>query len=96
VENEAQSAQNFSRGKAYPADRLGLPARWVSLGPRSDGVLVGGKQGLRMGCFGIRGCVRLGAFVLVFLRQEGSRKPAIKEELSPFLLLRTGVCTWEV
>ena len=29
---------------AYPADRLGLPAKWVSLRPSSDVVLVGGKQ----------------------------------------------------
>jgi hypothetical protein len=69
VENEAQSTSCFGCGKANAADCLDLPAKWVSLRPRSDVVLVGGKQGRGMGCVGIRGCVRIFAFVLVFLRQ---------------------------
>ena len=72
---------------ANAADCLGLPAKWVSLRPRSDVVLVGGKQGRRMGCFGIRRCGRLAAFVLVFLRQESRAKPAIRE--APGLKLTT-------
>ena len=68
VENEAQSTPCFGRGSAYSADRLGLPAKWVSVRPRSNVVLVGGKRGCGMDCSSIRCCGRLTAFVLVFLR----------------------------
>src|SRR5947207_1283624 len=44
VENEAQSTSYFG-GKANAADCLGMPAKWISLRPRSDVVLVGGKLG---------------------------------------------------
>src|SRR5579859_122816 len=70
VENEAQSCSRFSRRDAYSTDRLALPAKWVPLRPRSDVVLVGRKQRRGMGCFGVRGCVRLAAFGRLFLRQD--------------------------
>lgn len=68
VEDEAQSIPRFGRRSAYSADRLGLPAKWVSVRSRSNISLVGGKRGCGMDCSGIRCCRCLTAFVLVFLR----------------------------
>ena len=74
VENEAQSTPCFGCGSANTADCLGLPAKWICPRPRSGVVLVDGRHGRGMGCFGIRGCVRLAVFVLLFLRQESPTK----------------------
>jgi len=68
VEDEAQSIPRFGRRSAYSADRLGLPAKWVSVRSRSNIVLVGGKRGCGMDCSSIRCCRCLTTFVLVFLR----------------------------
>src|ERR1700720_1409260 len=56
VEDEAQSIPRFGRRSAYSADRLGLPAKWVSVRSRSNIVLVGGKRGCGMDCSSIRCC----------------------------------------
>jgi hypothetical protein len=68
VENQAQSRPRFGRGNAYSADCLGLPAKWVSLRPSSDVVVVGGKQGPSMGWFGIQRCSRVAAVHVAFFR----------------------------
>ena len=78
VEDEAQSIPHFGRRSAYSADRLGLPAKWVSVRSRSNIVLVGGKHGRSMGQFGIRRCGRFVAVLLVFLRKENRAKAAIR------------------
>jgi hypothetical protein len=67
VENEAQSAPCFMCGKAYAANRLGLPAMWFCMRARSNVVLVGGYEGWRIGWCGIRRCGRVAAVLLVFL-----------------------------
>src|SRR6266850_1535270 len=68
VENEAQSTPCFGCGSANTADCLGLSAKRVFLRPRSNVVLVGGREGRRIGRCGIRRCGRLTAGLLVFLR----------------------------
>src|SRR5260370_31924721 len=76
VEDEAQSIPRFGRRSAYSADRLGLPAKWVSVRSRSNIVLVCGKHGGGMGCFGICRCGRITSAVLLFIRQESGAESA--------------------
>src|SRR6267143_6177056 len=68
VENEAQSTPCFCSGSASTADCVGLSANRVFLRPRSNLVLVGGREGRRIERCGIRRCGRLTAGVLAFLR----------------------------
>src|ERR1700687_3682964 len=79
VENEAQSASCFGCGKANAADCPGLAAKRVSLRPRSNAVLVCGKHGGGMGCFGICRCRRITSAVLLFIRQESGAESAIRQ-----------------
>ena len=68
VENEAQSTSCFGCGSANTPDCLDLPAKRVFVRPRSNVVLVGGKRGRGMGCFGISRCGCFPALVLVHIR----------------------------
>src|ERR1700730_11845774 len=68
VEIETQSTPCFGCGSANTPDCLGLPANRVFVRPRSNAVLVCGKHGGGMGCFGICRCGRLTPGLLVFLR----------------------------
>ena len=79
VENEPQSSPRFGRRIACSPDRLGLPAKWVSLRSRSNVILGGGWEGCRSGWRCIWHCGRFVAVVLVFLRQESGTRAGVCE-----------------